>query len=129
MNDDIGAARVQLLRMHTLVTELRLQYWLCAAIAVTSAIACLGGMTWAVMVLTDRAAPAKGLDPVGVLVIAAGIMLATGCFAIWRMSLTGVIVRGLRQQIDHLTKATLIAEEEALAAMREPRSSTQAVTA
>lgn len=114
MNDEIAEARMQLLKMHLVVNDLRVRYWMIAAFGIVGCVACLGAAVWGCLGIAGRITATQAHDP-GEMIIIGGLGLAgVVWFMASRMMVIGTLVTAMRQHIDHLGKATERAEDTAI---------------
>lgn len=111
--DTIGTALQQTLRMHLVISDIRVRYWMTIALgavfgsASTASVAL--GAAWLALGVPGKA----GLDPLAMVLIGAGVLLATLWLTIDRTSAYSVLLRTMRHEVALLETATEEAREEA----------------
>ena len=111
--DTIGTALQQTMRMHLLISDIRVYYWMTIVLgtvfgaASTASIAF--GAAWLALGVPGKA----GLDPVAMVLIGAGVLLTTIYLTIHRTSAFSVLLATMRREVAVLETATEEAREEA----------------
>jgi hypothetical protein len=113
--DTIGTALQQTLRMHLLISDIRVYYWMTimlgTVLGAASTASVAFGTAWLALGVPGRA----GLDPVAMVLIGAAVLLATLWLTIHRTSAYSVLLQTMRREVAILETATEEARDEARA--------------
>jgi len=113
--DTIGTALQQTLRMHLLISDIRVYYWMTVALGTVfgtvSTASIAFGTAWLALGVPGRA----GLDPVAMVLIGTAVLLTTLYLVIHRTSAFAAVLRTMRHEVAVLEDATERAREEARA--------------
>lgn len=111
--DTIGTALLQIMRMHLVISDIRVQYWMAIALGLAfggvSLTSVSYGMAWLALGLPGRA----GLEPVPMVLIGGAVLLATLLLVVQRTSVCSVTLRTMRREVAILEAMTEEARQEA----------------
>lgn len=111
--DTIGTALEQTLRMHMVISDIRIYYWMTVALGTVFGTASTASMAYGLAWIALGLPGVWGFDPFAMILVGATVLLTTLYLTIHRTSVFSVLLRTMRREVAVLEAATERARQEA----------------